>query len=340
MPSVYEEDESSNSPGFDSFGRRLLIPLILGLLALVGLVVVVDAEQLIRQLRAFDVVLLVPVLLLSLMNYGLRFGRWQLYLRELGSSIRFKASLVIFLVGFVLSVTPGKAGELGKAWMVRELGGGVARKTVAAVLGERVSDLLGIIVLVGVGALAFPGGGWLTLACLLVSGLGLLLLTWSRAAKWFIRLLSRAPWLGDKAHLLADVHDHLLIIQRPRVLALSLLLSVLAWGSEGIGFGIVARSYDPAASWMSGIFTYSVSTFVGAASMIPGGLLASEGALAMLLGFQGMEPAAAASATLVIRAATLWFAVLLGLIALPIAMRMLSKTGRAVDQKLNELEAE
>ncbi len=336
MPPASEEVGSSSPLGLEKLGRRLLVPLILGLLALVGLVLAVDARQLIRQLAAFNLMLLAPVLVLSLVNYGLRFGRWQLYLGELGVALRFKASLVVFLVGFVLSVTPGKAGELGKAWMVRELGGGAARKTAAAVIGERVSDLLGIIILTGIGALAFPGGGWITLLCLVASGLGFLLLAWSRAAKWLIRLLSLVPWLGGKAHLLADVHDHLLTLQRPRLLASSLLLSVLAWGAEGIGFGIVARSYDPATSWMSGVFTYSASTFVGAASMIPGGLLASEGALAMLLGFQGMEPAAAASATLVIRAATLWFAVLLGLGALPMALRMLSTSVTGVSQPPRE----
>ena len=44
---------------------------------------------------------------------------------DLDSSSRGK-SLAVFLVGFLLSVTPGKAGELGKAWLVRELGGGQA----------------------------------------------------------------------------------------------------------------------------------------------------------------------------------------------------------------------
>jgi uncharacterized protein (TIRG00374 family) len=314
------------------------LPVLLVLLAVVGLILVADARELIDQLRAFNIVLLVPVLLLSLVNYGLRFGRWQLYLSELEISLALKTSLVVFLVGFVLSVTPGKAGELGKAWMVRELGGGAARRTVAVVIGERVSDLLGIIVLVGVGALAFPGGFWLTVVCFMVSGTGLVLLVWSRAAEWFVKLVSRLPWLGRRSQLLADIYEDLRFIQKPPVLVVSLLLSVLAWGAEGVGFGIVARAYDPATTWTGGIFTYSASTFVGAASMIPGGLLASEGALAMLLGIQGMGSAAAASATLVIRAATLWFAVLLGLVALPIGVKMLATRVSRPPTVLGEVE--
>ena len=59
--------------------------------------------------------------------------------------------------------------------------------------------------------------------------------------------------------------------------------------------------------------------------MLPGGLLAAEGALTALLDSQGLDTAAAASATLIIRAATLWFAVLLGLAALPFVARWLRR---------------
>ena len=57
-------------------------------------------------------------------------------------------------------------------------------------------------------------------------------------------------------------------------------------------------------------------------------MLASEGALTALLDVQGLETAAAASATLVIRGATLWFAVALGLLAVPYLTRRLAKAGQ------------
>jgi hypothetical protein len=117
------------------------VPLLLALLALVGLALFADARQLAEHLAAFPVGLLVPVLALSLVNYGLRLVRWELYLRALGVRLPLVWSTAVLLVGFVLSVTPGKAGELGKAWLVRELGGGLARRTVPAVVAERLIDL-------------------------------------------------------------------------------------------------------------------------------------------------------------------------------------------------------
>ncbi len=303
--------------GFRHLGRRLVIPLALAILVLVGLALVADSRQLARSLQAFDLYLLAPVLALSLVNYAVRFLRWQIYLRVLRVELAWRTSLAVFLVGFVLSVTPGKAGELGKAWLARELGGGAARRTVAAVLGERITDVLGMVVLVICGALAWPAGRLLAASGLAFAALGLLVLVWSRAADRLLALFGRLPWLGARSGLLVEVCELLRSLFRPSLLTLGLLLSVLAWGAEGVGFVLVVRQYAVDTSWLTGVFNYSLSTLLGALSMLPGGLLAAEGSLTVLLGLQGLGTAAAASATLLIRAATLWFAVALGFVALP-----------------------
>jgi uncharacterized membrane protein YbhN (UPF0104 family) len=58
---------------------------------------------------------------LSLLNYGLRFIRWQAYLRAMDHHVPWWPSLRIYLAGFALTTTPGKAGEalrgvLRKRW--------------------------------------------------------------------------------------------------------------------------------------------------------------------------------------------------------------------------------
>ncbi|HEX3126555.1 MAG TPA: lysylphosphatidylglycerol synthase domain-containing protein, partial [Thermoanaerobaculia bacterium] len=141
-----------------------MIPLGLGLLALIGLILASDARKLAGRLGDFDFRLLAPVLGLSLVNYVLRFVRWEVYLKALGVRLSRVRSLAVFLAGFLLSVTPGKAGELGKAWLVREMGGGPALRVVPAVLAERVTDLLGVLILLAFGALPFPGGRWIAAA--------------------------------------------------------------------------------------------------------------------------------------------------------------------------------
>jgi uncharacterized membrane protein YbhN (UPF0104 family) len=311
-------------PALFHLGRRLLPAVVLGLLVAAGLLGAAHPGRFIAQLRRFDYTLLGPILGLSLANYALRFARWEMYLDALGVRLARGRSLAVFLVGFLLSVTPGKAGELGKAWLVRELGGGPALRVAPAVLAERATDLLGVAVLLALGALPFPGGAWWAAGGLAAAALAVSLLGSRPAAAWLLRRLARLPLVGRRLGELAGLHQGLRGLLAPRPLAAAMLIAVAAWGAEGAGFVLAVRAYAPAAGFLVGIFDYTASTFLGSASLLPGGLGAADGALTALLRAQGLDTARAALVTFIIRGATLWFAVLLGVIALPFVARWLA----------------
>jgi uncharacterized protein (TIRG00374 family) len=319
-----EKEAEGSGTGLERLGRRLLIPLGLGVLVVVGLALSANPAELARSLRGFDVRLLIPVLSLSLLNYALRFIRWEVYLRRLEVRLPRGRSLAVFLAGFLLSVTPGKAGELGKAWLVRELGGGPALRVVPAVLAERVTDLLGVLLLIALGSLPFPGGPWIAAAGIAGVGVAVAVLTWRSVAARLFRILARLPVLGPRVPRLEELYDRLRSLLSPGLLLFALVLSVTAWGAEGVGFFLVVRQYAPKAGLLLSIFNYTGSTFLGALSMLPGGLGAAEGTLAALLHSQGLDTADAGSVTLVTRGATLWFAVFLGLLAVPFLARWLA----------------
>jgi uncharacterized membrane protein YbhN (UPF0104 family) len=300
------------------------VPVGLGLLVALGLVLTASPRELLSSLRRFDLGLLVPVLALSLGNYALRYVRWEVYLRRLGVHLAWWRSLGVFLVGFLLSVTPGKAGELGKAWLVRELGGGPALRVIPAVLAERVTDVLGVVLLIALGAFPLPGGPLIAAAGLAAAVAAVLLLTWERAAERLFRVAARLPVVGPRMPHLVEMYGRLRDLFSPGLAVVAVLLGTVAWGAEGVGFFLVVRDYAPDADFLVSIFNYTAANFLGGISMLPGGLGAAEGSLAALLHAQGLETAAANSVTLVTRGATLWFAVLLGFVALPFVARWLA----------------
>ncbi|HEX3528473.1 MAG TPA: lysylphosphatidylglycerol synthase transmembrane domain-containing protein [Thermoanaerobaculia bacterium] len=323
-PAVTAPPPEEARSGLDQLGRRLLVPLGLGVLVGIGLVLTASPRQLLDSFRRFDLRLLPFVLTLSLVNYGLRFLRWEAYLRKLEVPLARGKSLAVFLVGFLLSVTPGKAGELGKSWLVRELGGGPALRVVPAVLAERVTDLLGVLLIIACGAAAFPNGIWLSALLLTAVAVVVLLLTWKTGADFIFRLLAKLPVLGPRVPLLVDLFDRLRSLLSPGLLAAALGLSAVAWSAEGVGFWLVVREYAPRASLLAALFNYTGATVVGSLSMLPGGLGAAEGSMAALLHAQGLGTADANLITLVVRGATLWFAVWLGLLALPFVAKWLA----------------
>ncbi|HEX4496505.1 MAG TPA: lysylphosphatidylglycerol synthase transmembrane domain-containing protein [Thermoanaerobaculia bacterium] len=304
-----------------------MVPLLLGVLVVVGLALTANPHALARSLRDFDLWLLVPVLALSLFNYGLRYLRWEFYLKRLGCALGPGRGLAIFLVGFLLSVTPGRAGELGKAWLVRELGGGRAMRVVSAVLAERVTDVLGTFVLIAIGALPLPGGPWIAAAFLAGVVAIVVVLTWRRGAEWAFAILGKMPVMGPRVPHLVEMVDRLRELLSPELAIGGILVASVAWAAEGYGFWLVVRNYAPKAGLLVAIFNYTAASILGGLSMLPGGLGAAEGSLTALLHEQGLATADASSITLVIRAATLWFSVLFGVLALPFVARWLAARG-------------
>ncbi len=111
-------------------------------------------------------------------------------------------------------------------------------------------------------------------------------------------------------------------------------VATVAWAAEGLGFWLVVRNYAPKADLLLSVFNYTAANVLGGLSMLPGGLGAAEGSLAALLHGQGLDTADASSITLVIRGATLWFAVLLGLVALPFVARWLAARQERVKRQV------
>src|SRR5438876_11312380 len=83
-----------------------------------------DAPAVFGALGRFPPLLIVPVVLLTVWNYTLRWLRWNYYLRVLGvHSVSGLSSALVFLSGFAMGLTPGKSGELTKSYWLREIAG-------------------------------------------------------------------------------------------------------------------------------------------------------------------------------------------------------------------------
>jgi uncharacterized protein (TIRG00374 family) len=100
-------------------------------------------------------------------------------------------------------------------------------------------------------------------------------------------------------------------------MAYAIFLGFFAWSAEGLGLYYVANWMGGEVSLVEGAFIYAFSMLVAALSFLPGGLGGAEVTMIGLLLLNGMDEAQAVACTLFIRLATLWFAVALGLLALP-----------------------
>jgi len=253
---------------------------------------------------------------LSLVNYGLRFGRWQLYLSQLGHSVPWSPSLRIYLSGFALTTTPGKAGEAFRGVLLKQRGV-LFPATFAAFISERLSDLVAIVLLTLMGLAQYPQAWGIVLAGVL--GIGVVLACLSsqtlldRLHRWASarqgKLMALVAYASEMLHGARRCH-------RPGLLGVATVISVIAWGAEALAFYWMLGWLGSDISLSFAIFVYALSMLAGALSFLPGGLGGAEAVMVSLLVLKGMTMPAAIAATVFIRLATLWFAVLIGLVAL------------------------
>jgi uncharacterized protein (TIRG00374 family) len=133
-----------------------------------------------------------------------------------------------------------------------------------------------------------------------------------------IGLVERMPGLfrriGPKLH---EAYDSLATLVRPANLAVPTVLSIGAWSLECTALWVILRGFGQDTGLGLATFFYATSTLAGALVPVPGGLGVTETTLQGQLQELGhVAPAAATAAMILVRFATLWFAVLVGFLAL------------------------
>lgn len=315
-----------------SLRRRLHAGLILGFIVVLGLAFLSDIRQVGSHLASFSWHLLPLILAGTLFNYTLRFIKWHYYLGLIGvHSLSWQRSLRLFIAGFPLAVTPAKVGEALKGvWLHRESGVPIAR-AVPVVLAERISDGLAVLALSTVGVIAYPRY-WPAFASILgMLLLGIILSQIRPVAFWFLDLAERLPLIGRLSTSLREFYEGTYLLFRPKATLIAVSLGTVAWLGEGlamywvlIGLGILPGIQTAAIA----VFVLSFSTVIGAVSALPGGLGAAELSITGMLSLLLLLPTSTATtATLIIRFATLWFGVALGLFVWSISKDLLLLEG-------------
>ena len=253
----------------------------------------------------------------SLVNYGLRFWRWEIYLRTMDSRIPLRESVGLYFSSYIMVITPGKIGEIFKAGILREKFGVSLAQGLPVVLAERIYDFLAVLILAAVGVFFWPGPltglttGLVAAACVPL----FLVLFQNRGIR--TRLLGRAA----RSELLArhqvgldDAMESLSRLLGVKQSLFSLALSTLAWMCECLGLWLVCRGLGFPVPLGQAVFVYAAGTLVGSLTFLPGGLGGTEATIIWLLGTLAMPGSTAAAVALLVRLFTLWLAVIIGLL--------------------------
>lgn len=308
-----------------------LLTIVIAIAVYAAAAVYSGGADVLMALTSLDIKLWAILLLLSLLNYLIRYWRWHLYIsHDNPHSIGHLQHLSIYISGFALTMTPGKAGEAMRSLYLKQHG--IAhQRSIGALFVERIMDLLTILMMAGLGVSFLSGEQSIAAAALTLAIIGGAIAVVKVPKKRIVqsKLVQNLP--EKLRHVIIFVEsmlDNANDLLSARFIVLGLLLGALAWGLEGYGLyltmdafigaqGVNGSVNDQAQNTVSlAMAIYGMAILLGAISFLPGGLGGTEAAMMFMLVKAGFDHPSAVAITFICRIATLWFAMALGVVTM------------------------
>lgn len=321
------------------YRNRALIGGAIALTIYVVLLLALDNQgkitaDLVAAFRNYGWGWLVVIALCHVMAGVFRFLEWQYFLGVIGArdKISVADSAMIFVFGFTMVVSPGKAAELLKSVFLKMKTGVPIARSAPIVIAERVVDGLAVILILatvlliagpqlGLGDFLGFSQGVMALSLTLISG-GLLAVHVRPLAYLFLDIVGRVPLIRRAKHWLTELYESSREIFKLRHVLPTVLMGVGVYSSSILGFIVVLHSFGVVitpALVMQSAFIVGISAAVGALSFVPNGAGVTEiSTTAMLLAIVApqhpeMSVGMAAAISLLDGFFHKWFRVLVGL---------------------------
>ena len=319
------------------FRKWVVISIALGAMLYLAGSVMADIDRVGDALKTFNWWILIPVCALTLLNYALRFVKWHYLLHRLDVDMPWGEDAWNFTAGLAMVISPGKAGELLKPYVVKERTGAPMATTIPALVTERLTDGIAMLILAGlsVGVYAADKIHYLTIPAVII-GFGLLILAHEGLSIWCVKLISRLPGLNKVADKLMEMLTSMRTCVAPVSLLWTILLSIVAWGAECWGYQLVFQGLGEDVGLDVCVFLYAFATVAGGA--MPGGLGVADGVLAggAATLIPGITQPVSVAAAILVRICTLWIGVAIGSVALFKVSNMLGGIQLEDSAKANE----
>lgn len=290
--------------------NRVWLVIIFAVVVYLIMGIYADFGSLLSAIEKFNWIFIPVMLVLVLIAYFVRFLKWNLFLKSVGVNLKLKDNLFVFFSGMGMIITPAKVGEIWKGWLIKDINGENLSKTVPVVITDRVTDVIGLVILSLLGILYYKDGIYILIALLLIFAVFFVAVRSEKISGRIISILEKRA--GKYSKDIKTMHATFLQLMNPKNIVGLSFLSAFAWFFECLALYFVIIGFGQSLSLLLSTFVFSFASLVGAISMIPGGLGIAEATLSGILQYFGLTSTDAVGIAMVIRFGTLWFGAILG----------------------------
>jgi uncharacterized protein (TIRG00374 family) len=285
---------------------------LIGLAGIAAVIVFLNPARVGSALEHFQLALIAPIVLLSLAVYLLQGIRWHFLLKDVGTKLRLRDTILINLAGqTITAIVP--LGDLTRAAFASAADGTDFGTVAATVTVQELSYMLWLMLSALPAILALGYG----LAAVIPVALGIALivvvLTVSPVFCRFHDLVAHIPFLNRLLPAIDDLQQETsTLLRRSDALALTVLDAARVVVAVTT-FWLVVQGLEPGRiGWWQAAFVLALSTIGGAVSLIPGGVGANEASVAALLIFLGVSSGSAGAAAIIQRGLMTGLSLVLG----------------------------
>lgn len=267
-------------------------------------------ENLLSALESFNWIFIPVMLILVTLAYFIRFLKWNFFLKSVNVHLNLKDNLFVFFSGLGMIITPAKVGEIWKGWLIKDINGESLSKTVPVVIIDRVSDLIGLIILSLLGILYYKQGIYILIAMILLFAGSFAAVKSKKISGILISILEKRA--GKYSKDIKTMHATFLQLLNPKNITMMSFLSAFAWFFECLALYFVIIGFGQSIGVILSTFVFSFASLIGAVSMIPGGLGVAEATISGMLQYFGLTSTISVGVMILIRFGTLWYGAVLG----------------------------
>jgi glycosyltransferase 2 family protein len=261
----------------------------------------------------------IPLIIISQFTVlALRAMRNRFLLSSIGISIRFWRHILIYLSALaVIVITPGGAGEVVRAQFIKKESGASIPTTAPLYFVERFLDMITVLAVMLVALAFFPlWEGYVVAGIILLVSVLFFVLARNKAVfDGFARFFGRFRLVQKYTSGFGEMHNSFSKFLNLRVAGKAWLMSLPAWFMEAVTVYLVFIALGVDFEFVQVSVVYFTSLGAGVLSVIPGGLVVTEGSMIGLLRREGIALSTAVAVALLVRMATLWLMTIIGIIS-------------------------
>jgi glycosyltransferase 2 family protein len=250
----------------------------------------------------------------AILLLGLRFHR---FLKILNIKISLGKSILIYLTGLSLTVTPGNSGQIIKSQIMKREFGHAISKTSPIILIEKWNELCASLLILIILALinSILESILIIIIGIIIAAFLLGMMRYHILFNSLKKIILRFPRLKTLEESIENSQDALLLLSSKKNIMQGIIMTMPAMLFQAISVYFAFHALGISIGFVLSTQIFYVAVISGILSFLPGGLGITEGSMAALLvKYYDHNLALLAGAVIFVRLITLWYPTFLGVI--------------------------